>query len=348
MATHVTDTPPRLSSLPLAPMSYSQNNAIDLTLDDDDDRHGFPNPERQRIQHSSFSIPSLPAVNLVNPFLRHKTSSPSPLSNGDPQNPQVSYVIPHPKPVQDISSPPMSSLHKSHSNSLPNIYRPAFSGSSVPSTFVPSPAPARLVAAQSDPHIIDLTGSPSPPPSLSHTPTGFPVDLPPKTPVCIGQLTVTALILYPVAYLQQRDPGNEADWVAVRFQYEHNPNKPGGSETIHIKAPHSRGPTGEVIAGEGFGVVEQKVATSLGPMLGKGLIRLDGKVRKGMPNVSRLLAILIHRACSSFSSLPAPYSPTSGACLHSQRKYPCGRKLSPTIWPPSRSPLCTIRHPATG
>lgn len=78
---------------------------------------------------------------------------------------------------------------------------------------------------------------------------------------------------------------NEAEWASVRLQYEHNPNKPGGSETIHIQAPHSRAPTGELIAGDGFGVVEQKIATSLGPMLGKGLIRLDAKVRKGMPNV---------------------------------------------------------------
>lgn len=118
-------------------------------------------------------------------------------------------------------------------------------------------------------------------------PNSLPPELPPKTPVCIGQLTVTALVLYPVPYLLPHNPpSGPPEWVPVRLQYEHAPNKPGGSETIHIKAPQMRGPNGEISAGDAFGVIEQKVATSLGPMLGKGLIRLDAKVRKGPQNVS--------------------------------------------------------------
>jgi SWI/SNF-related matrix-associated actin-dependent regulator of chromatin subfamily A3 len=52
---------------------------------------------------------------------------------------------------------------------------------------------------------------------------------------------------------------NEAEWASVSIQYEHNPNKPGGSETI---APRSRAPIGELIGrlGDGIGVVEQKSA----------------------------------------------------------------------------------------
>lgn len=109
-------------------------------------------------------------------------------------------------------------------------------------------------------------------------------DLPPKTPVCIGQLGVTALVLYPVPYLLPTTTAHD-EWAPVRLQYEHNPSKPGGAETIHIKAPQGRAPNGDQFLGEAFGVVEQKVATALGPMLGKGLIRLDAKVRKGPPNV---------------------------------------------------------------
>ncbi|KAG6818077.1 hypothetical protein H0H87_009232 [Tephrocybe sp. NHM501043] len=151
-----------------------------------------------------------------------------------------------------------------------------------------------------NPQVIDLTGSPSPPPSMlppqqAQAPSTLPPDLPPKTPVCIGQLSVTALVLYPVSYLHPQDPSSDSEWAHVRLQYEHNPNKSGGSETIHIKAPHTRGPNGEQIPGEAFGVVEQKVATAIGPMLGKGLIRVDAKVRKGPPNLPILpLQLLVY------------------------------------------------------
>ena len=45
------------------------------------------------------------------------------------------------------------------------------------------------------------------------------------------------------------------------------------------------GQAGETKPGDNFAVVEQKAATVLGPMLGKGLIRLDGRVRRGQPKV---------------------------------------------------------------
>ena len=115
----------------------------------------------------------------------------------------------------------------------------------------------------------------------------LPPELPPKTPVCIGQLTVTALILYPIPYIAPLNPG-ETEWAGVRLQYEHtvnSANKTQTKETIHIKSPSGRTPNGENYAGEVFGVVEQKVADFLGPMLGKGPIRLDAKIRKGTGNV---------------------------------------------------------------
>jgi hypothetical protein len=71
----------------------------------------------------------------------------------------------------------------------------------------------------------------------------------------------------------------------IRLQYEHNPTNIEGTETIHIKIPSNVPATGVC---DSFGVVEQKVATNLGGMLGKGLIKIEAKVRKGPPNV-RLL-----------------------------------------------------------
>ncbi|KAF8634441.1 hypothetical protein AX15_000890 [Amanita polypyramis BW_CC] len=148
-----------------------------------------------------------------------------------------------------------------------------------------------------DPNVIDLTRSPSP---LPQAPS-LPPDLPPKTPFCIGQLTVTALILYPLQYLVQCNIFPE-EWASVRLQHEHDPAKPGGSETIHITSPNVRIGTGEVILGEVFGVIEQKVATALGPMMGKGLIRLEAKVQRGGVNSPILpLRILI---CTPKGNIP--------------------------------------------
>ncbi|KZP31164.1 hypothetical protein FIBSPDRAFT_724894 [Athelia psychrophila] len=196
---------------------------------------------------------------------------------------------------------------------MSHAYRPAFAGPSAffpgqgrsnrtPSaTLNPSPAPSSSpLSGSTNRQVIDLTRSPSPPsPSarqITPLPSALPLDLPPKTPVCIGQLTVTALVLYPVPYLSPHDPGSvEAEWATVHLRHEHNPTKQGGSETIHIVTPRSRAPNGEAVQGEAFGVVEQKVATSLGPMLGKGLIRLDGKVRRGVPNLPILpLQLLVY------------------------------------------------------
>lgn len=301
MTTHAAGPTPSFSNLSLS--SYNQSNPIDLTLDDDDQsiNDTYSNSarlsKRPRTENSPFATHQLQSGN---PFLNPGRIQPSVLSH----QPSM-FASPQIKPGQGLLHTQLSPSN-SLPNPIPNSYRPAFAGSSSPSIFaptrpqadnpypfsVPSPSvPNRVSSALSDPRVIDLTGSPSPPPGLpqrQESPPSLPVDLPPKSPVCIGQLTVTALVLYPVPYLRQPESGlADSEWVSVRLQYEHNPSKaPGSDQTIHIKAPHSRGPTGEIIAGEGFGVVEQKVATSLGPMLSKGLIRLDGKVRTGMPNVS--------------------------------------------------------------
>ncbi|KAI0079640.1 hypothetical protein K474DRAFT_1591823 [Panus rudis PR-1116 ss-1] len=216
------------------------------------------------------------------------SSTPSPLSHaaGHPVFGRASFPSYPASAHTSPSSHPIASSSESVATSSPFAQYPSQS-------YARSNAHARQV--------IDLTSSPSPPPPQpvqrvlpsSQSPQGqvsssgtLPSDLPPKTPVCIGQLTVTALVLYPISYLSQHPIGNaDPDWAPVRLAYDSNAGRPGAQPTIHIRTPNTTSPMGESIPGENFAVVEQKVATFLGPLLGKGLIRLDGKVRRkpGLP-----------------------------------------------------------------
>ncbi|KZT09929.1 uncharacterized protein LAESUDRAFT_465722 [Laetiporus sulphureus 93-53] len=125
--------------------------------------------------------------------------------------------------------------------------------------------------------VIDPISSPQP----RHG--NLPADSPPKTPVCIGQLSTTTLVLYPVPYLlRQGHVAADSDWALVRLCYEHA----AGQETIHVQKSPRRAPPIDIVPGENFGVAELKVAMSFGPMLGKGLIWLDAEVQRGQPHVT--------------------------------------------------------------
>ncbi len=161
-------------------------------------------------------------------------------------------------------------------------YRPPFAGPSssfhAPPPVPPSSIPQKRPSAHSVDHsIIDLTDSPSPPPQIQKSlPPPNLVDLSPKTPVCIGQLTVTALVLYPIDYMMATNPNSpHVEWGSVKLQYEHAPKPDGTTDNLNIKTP----------TGDPFGIVEHKVASSLGHMVGKGLIRLEAKVQKCRSNV---------------------------------------------------------------
>ncbi|TFK56558.1 hypothetical protein OE88DRAFT_1649913 [Heliocybe sulcata] len=284
-------SPPNLPS-----SSYAQSNPIDLTLDDDSDMPDECRRKRIRCEEGSAVLRNNPNNGQESESKSQPTPQPSGSRLSTPwkagtanmhmfpplQGPQVPY-----RPAYAGPTPPLPTRV-----SFPDSRPP---GSQTPSSTSHSPPRAGSSNGPSSRQVIDLTTSPSPPPQApppfpAHMAgQGLPDSLPPKTPVCIGQLSVTALVLYPIPYLRPVNTnglGGE-DWVPVRLQYEHMPEKGGanGQETIHIKTPAMRTPMGEVIAGENFGVVEQKVATALGPMLGKGLIKLDAKVRRGMPNV---------------------------------------------------------------
>ncbi|KAI6118995.1 SNF2 family N-terminal domain-containing protein [Pisolithus croceorrhizus] len=217
---------------------FNQSNHIDLTLDDDDPRHSTAGTQATSLRRAR--------------FCRFATQA-------DYQQYHQPMSFHTPKfPVSPSISHPSQELSQSFSSGHPSTpFRQGFASPSV-SHFC-------------SPHTLRSQG---PPPSYFSPPT--PRTLPNNnTPVCIGQLTVTALVLYPVPYIQLQDPVRlEDDWASIRLQYEHNPQKAPTSETIHIKTPHIKG-SSEAPQGEVFGVVRTE---------GKGLIRLDAKVRRDQGN----------------------------------------------------------------
>lgn len=312
-ATPLDTTPPSAT--------HSKANPIDLTLEDDSDYS--MRCDRKSKRHCTSSRAFL-AANDVSQNLNHLRIEPhhsglSPAmssSSLQPERPPSTHqnpllcspmTLPVPQPMNPVLRPAFTGPSNSSAFFPRSPSQPSPSSLAVPKPQLGSrlyqaqscSAPRGSYPPQSYPQgpsrqVIDLTNSPSPPP-MSHsssqppqqTQPPLPHDLPPKTPVCIGQLTVTALVLYPINYLQPQCTSGppDADWAPVRMNYEHNAARPDNSETIHIRTPNLTNAEGESVPGESFGVVEQKVATYLGPMLGKGLIRLDGKVRRGPPNV---------------------------------------------------------------
>ncbi|KAH9937252.1 P-loop containing nucleoside triphosphate hydrolase protein [Fomitopsis serialis] len=286
------------SALP-SMQSYSRSNPIDLTLDDDD-RDPYQ-PQDRLLKRPCTSTRSFNAS--CESILEERARSQSQSSGLTPVM-SASAILP-PVGQPNISSHLSQWQHHSPFQGpqppIPSSIRPPpFTGPSTSSAFFPdrtkSESMQRPPMLAPSPSRHGLERSPSPPPSRPLQPQqgNLPPDLPPKTPVCIGQLTVTALVLYPIPYLSTQEHA-DTEWAPVRLTYEHTPHKAAGSETIHIKTPNGKSPAGEVLQGESFAFVEQKAATFLGPMLGKGLIRLDAKVRRGMPNLPILpLQLLVY------------------------------------------------------
>uniref|UniRef100_A0A0W0FGG1 Dna repair protein rad5 n=1 Tax=Moniliophthora roreri TaxID=221103 RepID=A0A0W0FGG1_MONRR len=238
-------------------------NPIDLTADEDEEEE-IRQPKRTRVDpqmsfNASIKTPSI--------FTSHYPTQSSPAPFAGPSSSAAFF------PERQVAPRPQVPVLPSRSVPPPHFYQP----------------PQHHHNGDRSSQVIDLTGStPSPPPrsaalSIEH--------LPPKTPVCIGQLHATALILYPSAYTVSLDPTIE-EWVPVKLEYAHEPHKPTGPDTIHIKTPALKGLNGEVLNSEVFGFVDQKHAKVLGGMLGKSLIRLEGKVKKG-PQSHPVLALLL-------------------------------------------------------
>jgi SWI/SNF-related matrix-associated actin-dependent regulator of chromatin subfamily A3 len=297
---------------------HSQSNPIDLTLDDDDDDEQTGSAKRRRIEQAypsssghafdSFSAPSaFSQSSQVAPLEVEQRFTP-PLYQPPSLVPSLSgqdhTMAPTTSPALAPTASPSSAFRQAYRPS--QTYAPPFASSSTtlrPVHAAPDPLSDRSSSPPSNRNVIDLTGSPSPSPKPNFPPTTYtqpflpaplPADLPPRTPVCIGQLSVTALVLYPIDYLRAPEPEIAdlySDWAPVRLQYERNPHKAGNEDTIHIRSLAQKIASGESRPGENFGVIEQKVSTALGPMMGKGLIKLDAKARRGVPSVSVLLSL---------------------------------------------------------
>ena len=181
--------------------------------------------------------------------------------------------------------------------------------------------------------VIDLTTSPSPPPPPYLTFNPLQPDHLPKTPVCIGELHVNALVLYHTRYLFSRNQGPGHEWAVVRLHPDPHSfpsteaSFPGlgtpfrGSETIHLRAPTERTPTGITIPGQEFGVLEQRVSHCIGLMLLRGVIRIEAKIRRGNPPVRTFLSfVLLDQPCSR-SPRPAPYHADAFPCVHPKGKH---------------------------
>lgn len=277
----------------------SRANPIDLTNEGDDltERRSLKRP---RLENDRAVTPVAPMSSMT--LTAQGVSEYQPSSSMQRQGSMSATSSFSDNTVQSLFSPSAS--------------RPKFLGPSSSSAFFPNrrvqttsmqspPVTGPTISngsRPSDSEVIDLTISPSPPPQrlpqqperVNNGQSGI-LDVPPKAAVLIGQLTVTALVLYPISYLQHGTAisiPSETEWATVRLQYDSTVRQrnPNAEETIHIMTPPMRSSTGEVIPGENFGVVEQKVANVLGPMLGKGLIRIDAKVRRGVPNVSTYLS----------------------------------------------------------
>ena len=248
-----------------------------------------PLPTRDRLDSfKSLSLSAAPGPSPPSPFfqplsqpqrLPFSSPPPSPHRSFTP-NPVVHSEFKYPQSTTPASSPHASMI----SAPVPT--------NSIPSNLQSSPG-------QSSHNVIDLTSSPSPPPpSLPQQPQ-FPsaqhITLEsalPKTPVCIGRLDVSALIVYPSAYLDispSEPSGSEPVWGPVRLQYERSSHHPGSEDSISIKTPNKRTPHGEIHPGESFAIIERRVASVLGPMLAKGLIRVDSRIRRGNRHVRSML-----------------------------------------------------------
>jgi hypothetical protein len=228
------------------------------------------------------------------PFFQPFSQSQTPPSSSPPMSPH--------RPRSPYPTTPSASRYP-HSITPADTHHSSMV--SVPGTSFPFHLPSS--PGQSSRNVIDLTSSPSPSPAPPPQPPSLPQPPPfppaqhatlesalPKTPVCIGRLDVTALIMYQSAYLDispSEPSGSDPVWGPVRLQYERTPHRPGSEDTVSIRTPNKRSPDGEIHPGENFAIVEQRVASILGPMLGKGLIRLDSRIRRGNRHV-RVIVVL--------------------------------------------------------
>ncbi|PBK61189.1 hypothetical protein ARMSODRAFT_965191 [Armillaria solidipes] len=286
---------PSTASLSNLTVSNNKLNPIDLTVDDADETYDHPRMRLETITHPKNSILPMTPQHAIDAFLQRVQCHPScHTTRNQPWRCPLPGIILSWSPVSLRRILILLIMVLTIRLGRPSS---SFHG---PPPVPPSSIPQKRPSAHSvDCAIVDLTDSPSPPPQIQKPlPPPNLIDLSPKTPVCIGQLTVTALVLYPIDYMMAANPVSpHVEWGSVKLQYEHTLKPDGTTDNLNLKTP----------TGNPFGIVEHKVASSLGHMVGKGLIRLEAKVQKCRSNVRNVPVVGDYFfQCGLFLDHPTP------------------------------------------
>lgn len=148
--------------------------------------------------------------------------------------------------------------------------------------------------------VIDLTNDDDDDVVIKSTPKPQPPQQPisfdplsPSAPVCIGEITCTALVMIPSNYIQT----TPEVWKDVRLAYvpqlNHSTQNPP-IETIRVYPPaHVLGQTPALSLGAGqmriqdsFAVVDRRTAGVLGPLMLQRCVRIEGVVKTKSGSVS--------------------------------------------------------------
>ena len=268
---------------------------IDLTADDDDDPVELPPAKRQRLG------PSVPPLHLgglggLNSQLRMLAKAP-PSSLPMPVLRANGWQPTSPFQNRAWSSQPNPLQHMPVSNGNHMHYQSSQTRSSLPPHAQYASQPPRLTAlpqvtAQNlvqnpylsqqvnnvmwpkQPETIDLTRESTPLSSIEH--------LEANAPVLIGQLNVTALVLYPNPYLSSQR-GAMDEWAPIRIAIDPNAKPPTDALTLHIP-PKVKGanPTAQ----DSFGVLGRQAGPTLAPLLSRGVVKLEPRIKRSTsPNV---------------------------------------------------------------
>ncbi|CAE6502799.1 unnamed protein product [Rhizoctonia solani] len=316
-------------------MSTVAQPTIDLTGTEDE----WAGQERESKRQRTSTLPSQPGpsqVATVSAPVTPAPSGPSTPTNGTQAQPQA------PTWTQPTTGYPQwyGQYPPPGTPTYPYGYYAGYPPA--PGTY-PSPATPQTnpwTAGVQKSNAIDLTATPSPPAPSTSTSTSVPAATPAPAPtptpklegrtvMCIGELSVTALILYPIRYLAPSNTASDATPATssmpatcmVKLRYDSSKKRVGSvvggnstDQTINIASPTtSAGP------GEDFGVVDQKAANVLAPLMERGLIRQEARVVKGSENPSILpLKILLF---TPKGNIPTISQHLSGSSLYLE--HPC-------------------------
>ncbi|CAE6447713.1 unnamed protein product [Rhizoctonia solani] len=316
-------------------MSAVAQPAIDLTGEDE-----WAGQERESKRQRTSTLPSQPGsqVATVSAPVTPAPSGPSTPTNGaqaQAQAPTWTQAGTGYPQWYGQYPPPGTPAYPS-----PYGYYPGYP---LPGAY-PPPTTTQTTWSGVQNNAIDLTGTPSPPaaPTASTSTSAAPVTststststpsaskVESRTVMCIGELSVTALILYPIRYLAPSNTASDATPATstmpatcmVKLRYDASKKRIGSmvgtssnDQTINIASPTtSAGP------GEDFGVVDQKAANVLAPLMERGLIRQEARVVKGSENPSILpLKILLF---TPKGNIPTISQHLSGQSLYLE--HPC-------------------------